>query len=332
MYICVYIVKQDDTDLKKSLRNQFNFQERAAQTFNNSIRQRGISTSPPNISVFHREATQWRIFDDFMEYFESERQKSGEEEKASAKTLSRSVREDPLYGKSMANNLKIMLRVVLQNFHEDRFRDYKYYDDVSDAATDSHHGTALPLWRYLAEKSKRKEVTAIAWNPKYKDLFAVGYGTYTFAKKTSSGVISCFTLKNPKYPEFIFTTDSDVMCLDWNPTDPALLVVGTYDGTVLVFDVRANEKENKVKNPIYQSTVRTRKHTDPVWQVIWQPADLGKQLAFNSISSDGRVTTWTLMKNKLEAEDVIRLKLVPSADKEEAGANCIYIIYILYIR
>ena len=36
---------------------------------------------------------------------------------------------------------------------------------------------------------------------------------------------------------------------------------GRYDGTVLIFDVR-----DKVNRPIFQSTVKTGKHSDPVWQ------------------------------------------------------------------
>jgi dynein intermediate chain 1 len=55
------------------------------------------------------------------------------------------------------------------------------------------------------------------------------------------------------------------MCLDFHPKFPALLAVGCYDGTVMVFDIRL-KGNNK---PIYQSTVRTAKHTDPVWEVHW---------------------------------------------------------------
>ncbi len=102
------------------------------------------------------------------------------------------------------------------------------------------------------------------------------------------------------------------MCLDYHPKYPALLAVGCYDGTVMVFDIRI-KGNNK---PIYQSTVRTAKHTDPVWQVRWSVEDATKQLSFYSISSDGRVTNWQLMKNKLEAEEVIKLKLVIDQDKE----------------
>ena len=63
------------------------------------------------------------------------------------------------------------------------------------------------------------------------------------------------------------------------------------------------------------STVRTAKHTDPVWQVKWNQDETMKDLNFYSISSDGRVTNWSLMKNKLEAEEVVKLKLVVDESK-----------------
>lgn len=53
-----------------------------------------------------------------------------------------------------------------------------------------------------------------------------------------------------------------VMCLDFHPVHNSLLAVGCHDGTVMVFDVR-----NKANRPIYSSSIKTGKHTDPVWQV-----------------------------------------------------------------
>jgi dynein intermediate chain 1, axonemal len=100
------------------------------------------------------------------------------------------------------------------------------------------------------------------------------------------------------------------MCIDFHPTSPALIAAGCYDGTVMVFDIRSGSK------PIYQSTVRTHKHTDPVWQVRWNDTANAKNLSFYSISSDGRVTNWNLMKNKLEAEELIKLKLVQDTKDE----------------
>ena len=42
-----------------------------------------------------------------------------------------------------------------------------------------------------------------------------------------SGVICCFSLKNPSHPEYSFTTETGVMCLDFHPQHSSLLAVGT---------------------------------------------------------------------------------------------------------
>lgn len=46
------------------------------------------------------------------------------------------------------------------------------------------------------------------------------------------------------------------MSLDFHPLSPALLAVGLYNGSVLVFDVR-----NKSMKPIYSSSIKSKKHT-----------------------------------------------------------------------
>ncbi len=125
-------------------------------------------------------------------------------------------------------------------------------------------GSLLPLWKFASDKSKRRQVTSICWNPLYDDMFAVGYGSYEFLKQ-SSGLIHIYSLKNPSHPEYTFNTESGVMSVHFHPEYANLLAVGCYDGTVLVYDVRLKKDE-----PIYQASVRTGKHSDPVWQVYWQ--------------------------------------------------------------
>lgn len=101
------------------------------------------------------------------------------------------------------------------------------------------------------------------------------------------------------------------MCMDFHKSNPALLAVGLYDGTVMVFDIRL-KGNNK---PIYMSTIRTNKHTDPVWEIRWNNDENSKNLNFYSVASDGRVTSWTLMKNKLEADEIVKLKLIVDPNK-----------------
>lgn len=77
-------------------------------------------------------------------------------------------------------------------------------------------GTLLPLWKFNCEKEKKKQVTSLCWNPLNADLFAAGYGSYDFSRQCP-GIVGIFTLKNPSHPEFMYTTDSGVMCLHFHP-------------------------------------------------------------------------------------------------------------------
>jgi len=300
--------------VKNPLRNQFNFSDRAVQTKNPILRERGWSTEPPPTTGFTGTVTQWDIYDQYLMEIQAAKDKENENEKKKLIKTGfddddgKSKKKDsngPIYSESMKLSIKIMERMVNQNAENDVYHDFKYYEDMSDQYREGE-GTLLPLWRFSSEKAKRKQVTCIKWNPNYDDLCAVGFGSYDFLKR-GTGVICCYSLKNTRFPEYVFNTDAGVCSLDWHPNHPAVLAVGLYDGTVLVYDVRARQKK-----PIYQSTVRTNKHTDPVWEVRWNTDETGGTLNFFSISSDGRVSNWLLMKNKLESEEVMELKLVSS--------------------
>merc|ERR1712151_341040 len=51
---------------KNPLRNQFNFSERAAQTKNSVLRERGWTTEPPPTTGFCGTTTQWEIYDQYI--------------------------------------------------------------------------------------------------------------------------------------------------------------------------------------------------------------------------------------------------------------------------
>lgn len=315
-----------EAEAPKTGKNQFNYSERAAQTFNNTIRTRGVRTEPPPVVNFSSSVTQWEIYDAYMtEYYnalqEEEQQKLAEKRKAMQGSggseevpKASSKDEDMVHSQKMSSALKILERMVGQNAEDEIYQDFKYWEDQSDQYRNGE-GSLLPLWRFSTERSKKKQATALCWNPAYPDLFAVGYGSYDFMRQ-GSGMVCCFSLKNTFHPEYTFSTDSGVMCLDFHPHHQSLLAVGCYDGTVLVFDVR-----HKTNRPIYSSSIRTGKHTDPVWQVHWQEEDLAKELSFFSISSDGHVSSWIMSKNELKMEPVMQLKLVATARDDPDDVN-----------
>jgi len=73
-------VEGNEKAQKKSLRNTFNYQERAAQTFNLPLREKGIKTDPPIQTNFSLETTQWQIFDAYMGAYEEIQRQELEEQ------------------------------------------------------------------------------------------------------------------------------------------------------------------------------------------------------------------------------------------------------------
>ncbi|KAL4227306.1 cytoplasmic dynein with WD40 domain [Mactra antiquata] len=297
----------------KKLTNQFNYSERASQTYNNPYRERGTATEPPPRAVFSSNVTQWEIYDAYQEDFEKQEKNKEkkvipgrkEEDKTRKRLTITETSGDDISRISKA--AKIIERMVNQNSYDDIAQDFRYWEDPADEYRESE-GTLLPLWRFTYEKAKKLAVTSLCWNPKYKDLFAVSFGSYDFMKQ-AGGMILFYSLKNPSFPEYIYETDSGIMCLDVHPEHPYMVAVGFYDGSVGVFNVE------KKDGPLHRCTAKNGKHTDPVWQVRWQKDDLENNHNFYSISSDGRIVHWTIIKNELTFQDVIKLNM-PEAPAE----------------
>ncbi|KAG5177794.1 putative dynein intermediate chain [Tribonema minus] len=303
----------------KGGKNQFNYSERAAQTFTNPMRDRGVATEPPPMVNFSSTIAQWEIYDHYMQEYAASQQEAEHEAArrgirrpdggGGGRGRGRGGGDDTVHSAKMGGVLKMLERMANQNAEDEIFQDFKYWEDASDQFREGE-GSLLPLWRFSTERTKKKQVTALCWNPRYPDLFAVGYGSYDFLRQ-GSGLVACFSLKNTGSPEYTLATESGVMCLDFHPLHHSLLAVGCYDGTVMVFDVRQRRGA-----PIYSSSIKTGKHTDPVWQVHWQCDEQPKELNFYSVSSDGRVANWIMSKNELKMEPVMQLKLVGGAREE----------------
>ncbi|RMC16513.1 hypothetical protein DUI87_06448 [Hirundo rustica rustica] len=242
----------------------------------------------------------------------------------------------------VAKAAKIAERMVSLNTFDDVAQDFKYFEDASDEFR-GQEGTLLPLWKFQYEKTKKLAVTAISWNPKYKDLFAVGYGSsmassrykiqgnqrevpallqikHTLQEvlrtwgqlsedpqhsanrqkinvryrplgiclvgqptpekkeyelriletdltspclddfmKQGHGMLLLYTLKNPSFPEYSYSSESGVMCLDFHSDHPYLLAAGFYDGNVAIYNLKKASSQ-----PSYKSSAKSGKHTEPV--------------------------------------------------------------------
>jgi len=89
----------------------------------------------------------------------------------------------------------------------------------------------------------------------------------------------------------------------------------------LVYDIR-----DKFSKPQYRSSMKSGKHNDPVWQIRWDTEKNAKN--FYTVSSDGKLCSWGLVKSKLECEIIMMLKLEEeTVEGEDAGAIDVIELY-----
>jgi len=316
----------------KLVKNQFNFSERATQTFNNPNREKEECTSPPETCNFVEQVSQHKIFDAYLENIEKKIQQAMDTENKKkhkknnddddgiiTSATEGGDEENVIESEAFHKAIKMMERMVHTSSEALDFHNYKYFEDKNERAVGDGRGSFLSLWKFAYESGPEvaKTVTSICWNPVYTDLFAVSYGNYDFIEKKQqrkSGLICCYTLKNTSYPEYIFECESGVMTVAFNKDYPSLLCAGMYDGSVAVYDMR----KHNGGVPIFQSHSPVTKHTDPVWQVYWGAETDKKHTNFYSISSDGDVNNWTLAKTELAKEKVCELSLLPVTEEQKA--------------
>ncbi|KAM6396272.1 dynein axonemal intermediate chain 4 [Pluvialis apricaria] len=173
------------------------------------------------------------------------------------------------------------------------------------------------LWSYMCDLTTGHSVSSMAWSKVNPDLLAVGYGAFDF-KEQKKGLACCWSLKNPTWPERIFRCEHGVTALDFSMTNPNLLAVGMYNGSVAIYNVRSCNDA-----AIMDSSKSSNKHTGPIWQLRWVEQDRGatgdgKKERLMCISADGRITEWLIQK-RLDCTDLMKIKRTESEKKKLPG-------------
>jgi len=325
-------VGTDDIVVPEHLKNQFTFSERATQTFTNARRDQELVTEPSPQATMSGQVSMYTIWDAYLADCSAsikapKVKRSNDDDDPLAQPIQSApsldlAPMDWMTSDSLVSSLRLMQRLVNQISDASIYDDFKYAERRDLGSADERNDSFLSLWEFALPQrlADDRTVTALSWNPRFPDLFAVGFGSYKFHAH-GQGAVACFSLKNTSHPEYLITTDSMVMCLDFHPQHPSLLAVGLYDGSVCVYDVRTASSSSGVPvAPLFVSTNPLVKHRDPVWQVRWSPDEHGKLISFYSISGDGRVTTWMINKNELIHEELLQLRLpAPKRDDEQSS-------------
>ncbi|XP_015210909.2 dynein axonemal intermediate chain 4 [Lepisosteus oculatus] len=229
-----------------------------------------------------------------------------------------------LQSEKFQQDLFVMERILMENIFQPKLAAYRQLpilidpdcireeegviegDKEEETAVETSAPALDRLWSFTCDLTKGRNVSSMAWNKKNTDLLAVGYGQFDF-RDQKSGLVCCWSLKNPMWPERIFHCESGVTALDFSANSANLLAVGMHDGSIAIYSV-----QSKDKTPVIDSSDCANKHTSPVWQVKWIEQEKGttgedKGETLISVSADGRITKWYLRKG-LDCIDLIKLK------------------------
>uniref|UniRef100_A0AAV2JNR8 Dynein axonemal intermediate chain 4 n=1 Tax=Knipowitschia caucasica TaxID=637954 RepID=A0AAV2JNR8_KNICA len=175
------------------------------------------------------------------------------------------------------------------------------------------------LWSFSCDLTQGRRVNCMVWNKKNPDVLAVGYGSSV--SSPTPGLVCCWSLRNPTWPDSVIPCDRAVTALDFSLKSPGQLGVGLEDGTVMICGVhRSSSSSSSVLN----SRCSKHKHTEPVLQLRWILQDVSlrddQQEALVSVATDGRVCKWFVSNSGLDCTDMMKLKRVKSP-KRIAGDN-----------
>lgn len=207
--------------------------------------------------------------------------------------FTRVVEEEKQQEKGISSRFA-MLQAKMENKKEEEKEEEHEQED--EGAT-----KMIDLFKFQCSEVENRLVSCADWNSLNPDLLAVSYGEYDpFSRKP--GKLLFWTLKSPKFPERIIEAPTGLISCHFSKNNPSLIATGSYDGVVAIYDVR--KKDNK---PVAESSQMLEKHIDTVWEVRWhdQGSEKGENLI--SISSDGRITEWSIKKG-LECRDLLNLK------------------------
>ncbi|KAI4793720.1 hypothetical protein KUCAC02_032536 [Chaenocephalus aceratus] len=215
-----------------------------------------------------------------------------------------------------------MERIVLTNVFQPRLAAYRQLpiledpdstvkpgiEEQSDGGEGSSSSPTLErLWAFSCELTRGHNITCMAWNKDNQDILAVGYGDCDPETQTP-GLICCWSLKNPTWPERVFQCKRSVTSLDFSANNPGQLAVGMLDGTLAIYNV-----QRRNITCLTDSSECHKKHLHPVWQVSWTKQEMAlsgedRVEALVAVSADGRVTKWLLSSNGLDCIDLMKLK------------------------
>eukprot|EP00049_Salpingoeca_infusionum_P015543 m.304058 g.304058 ORF g.304058 m.304058 type:complete len:934 (-) comp15894_c0_seq26:30-2831(-) len=176
------------------------------------------------------------------------------------------------------------------------------------------------LWKYTSTVTENARVTCMVWSEQDTGILAVGYSVGSDPAIEVPGLVCCWSIKSPTFPQRVFRTHSSISSLCFSKAHPQLLVAGLYDGNVVMFD--ALESKTLLASMTNDSVSR---HAQPVRNmnfVLFPPKSSADQPQEKLVTcaTDGRVLQWQTSKG-LVPSCVMEVKRVAAEGSKTTHSN-----------
>ena len=117
-------------------------------------------------------------------------------------------------------------------------------------------------------------------------------------------------VNNPNTPDMELVPSSPLCCLEYNPKDTHVLVGGSYNGLVSMFDTRKGTAPSEI-------SIIENSHRDPVYDIAW----LSGKTAYEcfSTSTDGQVLFWDIRRPETALDSLLLEDKTPGNEGRTMG-------------
>jgi len=196
------------------------------------------------------------------------------------------LEKDPQFISSVRQLTKQTVMCLEQNTAIDLFEIY-FKDQEPDHVPEQLTMKTVALFKDPSDETR--SITKIGWHPEGPTKLVASYSNLKFQRMSEDMPTASFiwdvTERNSPLVELRAT--SPLICCQYNPKNPDLLIGGSYNGLVNYYDLR------KGPSPVTKTSVEVA-HYDPVYDVVWLQSKTASECT--SVSSDGRMLFWDVRK------------------------------------
>uniref|UniRef100_A0A665TVC3 Dynein axonemal intermediate chain 4 n=1 Tax=Echeneis naucrates TaxID=173247 RepID=A0A665TVC3_ECHNA len=334
-------------DVCRNIMDSDKCMDRSVQTLNEAVKNKHVQSDSCVMLDTASNVTSWDMFDTRCCPEQNYKVHIPEPEQTNYPDVPSSLKEIVMFGSSFnaAPDLKLLMqsvkfqrclmvmeRSILGNTFQSKLATYRWLPvledpdiavqpvtvDRIDDTQSCRSPTLERLWAFSCEFSRGRSVSSMTWNKKNSDLLAVGYGE-SDSTTQRPGLVCCWSLKNPTWPDHVLVCDSAVMSLDFSVSSPWQLAVGLQNGSIIIYNIQMDNRSQ-----VFTSSACLNRHLGPVWQLRWTQQGLsltGEEMAeaLFSVSADGRISKWAVINNGLDCTDVMKLKRNHNMKKNNKG-------------